>query len=188
MADGLLINKLKMPVTAVDITAVTVGIVSTAIYPASNFPVLGGHYFSRVGKKLRIRLFGRATSDATAGRAWKISVFFGTGADGNGVNLAQSAVFTRVASITNVSWMMDIYVHCRSTGSAGTLFCTGKADFNNTLVASTSFPILIPDGFPVVSPACDLTAALILSVQVTNSGSLPADTMQVHDMEVTSLN
>jgi len=76
-------------------------------------------------------------------------------------------------------------VHCRSTGSAGTLFCTGKVIFGAAVIAAGSF--LIPASAPVVSGACDLTAANIISIQALRSGAT-AETMQVHDMEVMALN
>lgn len=183
MADGLFYNDLREPFIGADITSVTLAGTLKALYPASNFPVLGGQYFSRIGKKLRIRLFGRITTAATPGNL-TISVLYGTGADANGVTLASSAATALTASQTNVSWMAEVYVHCRSIGSTGTLFCTGWAKFNESVIASG---LLIPATAPAVSGSCDLTSALVISVQASRSGST-AETMQVHDMEVVAMN
>jgi hypothetical protein len=183
MADGLLYNDIREPCISADITAVTLATTDKALYPVSNFPLLGGQYFSRVGKKLRIRLFGRITTGITPGNG-TFDIYYGTGADANGVILASSAGVALTASQTNLSWMMECYVHCRSTGSTGTLFCTGIALFNEAVLASK---MLIPASAPAVSAACDLTAALIISVQFKRSGST-VETMQVHDMEVIALN
>jgi hypothetical protein len=184
MADGLFYNDLREPHIGTDIAAVTLAATNKALYPASNFPVLGGQYFARIGKKVHIRLFGRITTAATPGNL-TLAVLYGTGADANGVSLAASAAQTLIASQTNLSWMLDVYAHCRSTGSAGTLFCTGSASFNPAVIAANTF--LIPASAAAVSGACDLTASLILSVQALRSGST-AETMQVHDLEVTALN
>lgn len=184
MADGLFYNDMREPHIGLDITAVTLAATNKALYPASNFPVLGGQYFSRIGKKVKIRLFGRITTGATPGNL-TLAVFYGTGADANGVSLAASAAQTLVANQTNISFEIEVTVHCRSIGSAGTLFCTGKATFGSAVIAAMDF--LIPATAPAVSGACDLTAALILSVQALRSGST-AETMQVHDMEVIALN
>jgi hypothetical protein len=184
MADGLFYNDLREPAISVDIPAVTLAATNKALYPVSNFPVLGGQYFGRLGKKLRIRLFGRITTVLTPGNL-TLGVLYGTGADANGVVLASSAAQTLVASQTNISWTVDTYVHCRLTGNVGTLFCTGKAFFGTAVIAAGTF--LIPATAPAVSAACDLTAALIISVQALRSGST-AETMQVHDMEVIALN
>jgi len=186
MADGLFYNDMREPFIASDITAVTLAATAKALYPASNFPVLGGQYFARPGKKLRIRLFGRITTALTPGNG-SFNVYYGTGADANGVVLMTGTPVALTASQTNLSWMCEVFVHCRTTGSAGTLFCTGRALFNNAVVASTLQPILLPSSAAAVSGACDLTAALIISVQYLRSGST-AETMQVHDMEVTAMN
>lgn len=183
MADGLFYNDLREPFCAVDIAAVTLAATNKALYPVSNFPILGGQYFSRVGKKIRIRLFGRVTTVLTPGNL-TIGVLYGTGADANGVVLASSAAQAMTASQTNLSFMIECFVHCRSIGSAGTLFATGTAKFNEAVIAPMMF---IPASAPVVSAACDLTAALIISVQALRSGST-AETMQIHDMEVTAMN
>jgi hypothetical protein len=186
VADGLFYNDLREPFIGTDITAVTLSTTAKALYPASNFPVLGGQYFARIGKKLRIRLFGRMTTALTPGNG-SFNVYYGTGADANGVLLMTGTPVALSASQTNLSWAAEIFVHCRSIGSTGTLFCTGKAHFNVGLIASTLQPILLPASAAAVSGACDLTAALIVSVQYLRSGST-AETMQVHDMEVTAMN
>lgn len=186
MADGIFYNDLRSPFISADISPVTLLSTDLALYPASNFPVLGGQYFAVIGKKLRIRLFGKITTAVTPGNG-TFDIYYGTGAAANGVLLASSAAFALTASQTNLSWQVEIVVHCRSTGNAGTLFCDGSAKFNNAVVASTVQPILIPASAAVVSTACDLTAALIISVQFKRSGST-VETMAVQDMEVIALN
>jgi len=186
MADGFFYNDLREPFIATDLAAISPLSTAVALYTPSFFPVLGGQYFARPGKKLRIRLFGRCTSVLTPGNV-SFAVYYGTGASANGVLLASSGAVAWSASQTNMSFMVEVIVTCRSIGSTGTLFCTGKASFNVLAVASTLQPLLIPATAPVVSAACDLTAALIISVQMLRSGST-AETAQIHDMEVTSLN
>lgn len=186
MADGLFYNDMREPFIASDVPAVTLATTFKALYTPSFFPVLGGQYFARIGKKLRIRLFGRMTTGATPGNG-QFGILYGTGADNNGVNLASSAAVALTASQTNLSWQVEAIIHARSLGSAGTLFCVGKAHFNVGVLASTLQPLMIPASAPVVSAAVDLTAALIPSVQFLRSGST-AETMQVHDMDVVAMN
>ena len=186
MADGLFYNDLREPFIGTDITAVTLAATAKALYPASNFPVLGGQYFSRIGKALRIRLHGRMTTAATPGNG-SFTVFYGSGADNTGVAIMTGTPVALVASGTNLSWMAEVDVHCRSIGNAGTLFCTGWSLFHVGLLLSTAAPMLLPASAPAVSGACDLTAANIISVQYLRSGST-AETMQVHNIQVTALN
>jgi hypothetical protein len=150
MADGIFYNDLREPFIGADITAVTLATTAKALYPASNFPVLGGQYFSRIGKALRIRLFGRMTTAATPGNG-SFNVYYGTGADANGTALMTGTPVALVANGTNLSWMAEIDVHCRSLGSAGTLFCTGFALFHVGLLLSTNAPMLLPASAPAVS-------------------------------------
>ena len=186
MADGLFYTDLREPFVSLDLSAISPLSTAVALYTPSSFPVLGGQYFARAGKKLRVRLFGRCTSAATPGNV-SFAVYYGTGASANGVLLASSAPVAWSASQTNMSFEVDVTVTCRTTGATGTLFCTGKAFFNNSAVASTLQPLLIPATAAAVSAACDLTAALIISVQMLRSGST-AETAQVHELEVSALN
>jgi hypothetical protein len=185
-ADGLFYNDLREPFIYGDITAVTLASTAKALYPAANFPVLGGQYFSRIGKALRIRLFGRMTTGATPGNG-SFNVYYGTGADANGTAIVTGTPVALVANGTNLSWMVEVDVHARTLGAAGTLFCTGFAQFNVGLLLSTNAPMLLPASAPAASGAVDLTAANIISVQFLRSGST-AETMQVHNMQVIALN
>lgn len=181
--DGAFYNDLRPPFITADIAAVTLAATNKALYPVSNFPALGANYFWQ-GKKVKIRAFGRITTGATPGTL-TFGVLFGTGADANGVVLASSAAQTLVASQANISWEVDFKVHGRSIGNAGTLFVTGRATFGTAVIAVGTF--LIPGSAPAVSGACDLTTAGIISLQALRSGST-AETMQIHDLEVTPLN
>ena len=97
MADGLFYNDLREPFVIADLTAISPLATAVALYTPSAFPVLGGQYFSRPGKALKIQLFGRMTSALTPGNvSW--AVFYGTGASANGVNLGASAAKAWTAS------------------------------------------------------------------------------------------
>lgn len=183
MADGLFYNDIREPFVTVPPAAVTLTSAAKALYTASQFPVLGGQYFSRVGKKIKVRLAGIITTAATPGNG-SFNVYFGTGADANGVLLMTGTPVALIASQTNVAWVLEITITCITTGSAGTLRCTGWAHFNEAVQAPIQ---MLPTTVLGVSGACDLTASLIVSVQYLRSGST-VETMQVMDMEVTALN
>ena len=186
MSDGQFYNDLREPFTSTDQPSVTLASTNKALYGPSAFPVLGGQYWARPGKAMRIVLFGRITTAVTPGNG-QFAVYYGSGADATGTILVQSGALALTASQTNLSWSASFDVHCRTTGSAGTLFCIGEAKFNVGVVSNTLAPMLIPPSAPVVSAAVDLTAANIISVQFNRSGST-AETMQVHLIRVISLN
>jgi hypothetical protein len=186
MADGLFYVDSRAPFIAGDVAAVTLASTAKALIPPANIPVIGGNYFNFIGKALRIRLFGRITTVLTPGNG-QLSLYYGTGADANGVILAQSGAVALTASQTNMSWQAEVIVRCRTLGSSGTLFVTGEFRANVAVLATSLQPMLIPPTAPAASPACDLTASLLLSPQFSRSGST-AETMQVHDVSYEALN
>lgn len=183
MADGLFYNDTREPFCSADVTSVTLSTTAKALYPASNFPVLGGQYFARPGKAIRVRVFGRWTSDGTAGNG-SFNVYYGSGGDAAGTVLMTGTAVAYTVSQTNVSFMAEVDVTCRTTGSAGTLFCTGFV----LLPALTSGGVvMLPATAPAVSATLDLTAANIISVQALRSGA-GVWTAQVHQIQVIALN
>jgi hypothetical protein len=186
-SDGIFYNDLREPffggIAEVDITLATT---DKALYAAAAFPVLGGQYWSRVGKKMRIRAFGKITTAATPGNG-TFDIYYGSGADATGTIVVSSSTFALTATQTTLSWEIDFYVRCQTPGATGTLFADGHALFNNAVVASTLQPLLIPTSTAVASGSVDLTAANIISLQFKRSGST-AEHMWVQDLEVTALN
>lgn len=183
MADGLFYQDTREPFVTIPPAAVTLAATAKALYTTSQFPVLGGQYFSRVGKKLKIRLFGIITTGITPGNG-SFNVYYGSGADANGTLLMTGTAVALSASQTNLTWVLEIVVTCISIGNTGTLRCTGWAHFNEAVLAPIQ---MLPTSVAGVSGAVDLTAANIISIQFLRSGST-AETMQVMDMEVSVLN
>jgi len=165
-----------------DEAAITLAATYKTLMPASRYN-LGTQFFNRPGRKLWIRMFGKITTVLTPGNG-QIGILFGTGADANGVNVVQSAAFALTASQTNMSWWADLYVTCRSTGTAGTLFGHGYFRVNEAVNTATQ---QIPPSAAVVSAACDLTGTLIPSVQFLRSGST-AETITVQDYHISPMN
>lgn len=181
--DGGFYHDTRSPFLIADIAAVTLSTTDKALYPTANFPVLGSNYWTP-GKRMHIDLFGRITTAATPGNGtW--DVYWGTGADANGTILVSSAAQALTASQTNLSWHAHFDIHCRAIGSGtgGSLFAVGWAKFNEAVVAPT---MAIPASAPA-AVGVDTTASNIISVQFKRSGST-VETMQVHDIIVTSLN
>jgi hypothetical protein len=182
--DGQFYNDLRPPFIISDVAAVTLSSTNKALYPVANVPAMGKDYWW-AGKKVAVDVWGRITTAATPGNL-TLALFYGTGADANGVSLAASAAQTLVANQTNITWRASFVVHCRTPGAAGGLFCVGEAQFGTAVVAVGDF--LLPASAPAVSASVDLTiASNILSLQALRSGST-AETMQVHDISVTALN
>jgi hypothetical protein len=186
MADGLFYNDLKAPFTAANIAAVTLSTTFLSLYPLSNFPLLPSGYFSFVGKKMKIRLFGQMTTAATPGNG-QFGIYWNADTAAGTTQLATSAAFALVANATNLSWRVEVDIVCRAIGSSGALLATGMAVFPIGLVLST---VGMNQPIPASAPAqvtVDLTQNFIPSVQFLRSGST-AETMQVVDMDVIAMN
>ena len=185
MADGLFYLDTREPHLVSDITAVTMAATAKALYPAASFPVLGGQYFNRPGKAIKISLWLKMVLGATPGN-FSFNLHWGTGADANGTLICVAGTpVALTASVTKCGYA-EFVVRCLTTGTAGTLQATGWAIFDTLIIASTLNPILVPLAGAAASAALDLTAANIVSVQVLQSGT--AGTIQVQSLLVEALN
>lgn len=185
MADGLFYWDTREPFLVSDITAVTMTTTAKALYPAANFPVLGGSYFNRPGKRLIIRLWQKMVLAGTPGN-FSYNVHWGTGADANGTLICTAGTpVALTASVTKCGYA-EFVIRCLTIGTAGTLQATGWAIWDPAIIATTLNPILIPTAGAAASAALDLTAAFIPSIQVLQSGT--AGTIQVQNMEVIAAN
>lgn len=182
--DGQFYNDLLKPFAIADVAAVTLAATNKALYPVANIPAMGKDYWW-AGKQIELNIFGRITTAATPGNL-TMALFYGTGADANGVSLVASAAQTLIASQTNISWRVKFYVRCISIGAAGTFFADGDGQFGTAVIAAGGF--MMPASAPAVSAACDLTVASnVLSLQALRSGST-AETMQIHRITAVALN
>ena len=184
--DGPFFVDSRGPHISADIGSVTIGAANKAIVPIANLPVLGSNYFSWIGKAVRLRMFGRMTTAASAG-THTYTLLWGNGTDANGTAIMASAAVTLVNAQTNISWQLEAIIRCRSLGATGTLFGTGNIIFNNAVVASTNQPVMLPASAPAASAALDLTAANVISPQVLATTST-TNTIQVHDFLFEALN
>lgn len=184
MSDGPFYVDSRTPFLSGDIAAVTIAATNKAIVPVANLPVLGTNYFSYVGKACRIRMFGRMTTAASAGTQ-TYTFLWGNGTDANGTAIVTSPAVTLVNSQTNISWMMEVIIRCRTMGATGTLFGTGAIEFETAVVANNTR--MIPATAPAASTSLDLTAANVISPQVLATTST-TNTIQVHDYLFESLN
>jgi hypothetical protein len=177
----------RAPHLSGDAPQITVIATNVALLPVANLPVLGGNYFSYVGKAVRLTMFGRWSTAASPGTQ-TFTFLWGNGASANGTAIVSSAAITPGASLVNVPWEMQVTIRCRTMGATGTLFGTGWFQFinsNTTTTAATSF--MIPAGPPAASASLDLTAANIISPQVLATTST-TNTMTIHDFLFESLN
>lgn len=174
------------PAVTADESTITLAATNKGLLPAARYSMISSQFFNKIGRKLRIRAFGKMTTGATPGNL-TVAILFGTGADANGTSLGAIAATALTANGTNLSWNMEVYIHCRTVGSSGGLFCTGFFEANPSLIASSSQPLLIPASAAAVTGSLDLTGTSIPSIQALRSGST-AETMTVQDYDISPMN
>lgn len=184
MADGLFYLDTREPHLVSNLAPITMTTTAKAMYAAANFPVLGGGYFSRPGKAIKIEVYFLLTLPATPGN-FSFNVHWGTGADANGTLICVATTPVACLNATKRG-KVELIVRCLTTGTAGTLEATGHAIFDPLVIASTLQPMMIPTGGAAASGALDLTAANIVSIQPLQSGT--AGTITVEELKVTALN
>lgn len=184
MADGLFYLDTREPHLVSNLGAVTMTTTAKAMYAAANFPVLGGQYFNRPGKAIKIEVSFLLTLPATPGN-FSFNVHWGTGADANGTLICAAGTPVAATNATKRG-KVEVIVRCLTTGTAGTLEATGIAWFDPGVIASTLQPMMIPTTGATASAALDLTAANIVSIQPLQSGT--AGTITVEELKVTALN
>jgi hypothetical protein len=176
-------SNLQLPATNRLIGVTTLSTTLKALHDDLDLPLtFKDAFFNRVGRKMKLRLFGKMTTAATPGNL-TISVLFGDGSDNDGTVLASSAALALTPSQTDLSFLIETDIVCITTGATGTLLCTGYARFNNAVVAASLQPVLIPASASAVSGALDLTSTnAIPSVQAMRSG-VTVETMTVMDLD-----
>jgi hypothetical protein len=90
------------------------------------------------------------------------------------------------ASQTTLSWEVEIYLHCRAIGTAGSLFGTGKFVANNAVLATSVQPVMIPASAAVAVGSLDLTGTSLPSLQASRSGST-AEHIWVQDYDISPM-
>jgi hypothetical protein len=183
MADGLFYLDTREPHFVSNLSAVTMTTTAKAMYAAANFPTLGGGYFSRPGKAIKISVGMLFTLPSTPGNL-SFNVLWGTGADANGTVLLTGTP----AAATNATKRsyLEVIVRCITTGTSGSLEASGWAIHDIGLIASANSIMMLPTGAAAAPVAADTTAANIVSIQPLQSGT--AGTVTVDWLQVEALN
>lgn len=183
MADGLFYLDTREPHFVSNLSAVTMTTTAKAMYAAANFPTLGGGYFSRPGKAIKISVGMLFTLPATPGNL-SFNVLWGTGADANGTVLLTGTP----AAATNATKRsyLEVIVRCITTGTSGSLEASGWAIHDIGLIASANSIMMMPTGAAAAAVTADTTAANIVSIQPLQSGT--AGTVTVDTLLVEALN
>lgn len=183
-------SDLKPPFAADDFPTITLSTTSLMLFPSALWaPTYATDWFA--GKRMKLELWGKATTVATPGNL-TIEIRYGT-TDNGGTILATSAAVAMGASKSNITWRMEVDIRCRdinaTTGANGSLSAAGVfiPDQVAVLLPAANVPQLIPATAPMAGTAVDLTTTSGINVQWKRSGS-SAETVTVTDLVFQHLN
>lgn len=143
MSDGGYTNLRQQAVLPADEAAITLATTQKALWLPAKTLIPTGVWAP--GKIIRLRAFGKATTDGTAGNY----VFeIGLGAGDAPAALVTGATVAGSTSQTNVTWEAEAYAECRTFGTAGILRLWGNWKPAVALVASTLQPYPMPNVTP----------------------------------------
>ncbi len=170
----------------VDGTALNTSTTPTSILPAASKLTLPANYFA-IGRVLRLTAMGRMSNIVTTPGTLTLDVRFGSTVVFNGGAFSLNAV-----AKTNVGWRLVALLTCRAIGSGSTANLLGQGDFTSESVvgsaAGVANDVLLPATAPAVGTGFDSTAAQVVDLFAAFSISNAANSIQLHQYILESVN
>ena len=148
--------------------------------------------YMEVGDTFKYTLLGDFSGQAAA-NTHTVRLRWG-GVAGTSLAASGAFAFDPTAASTTVSEMFEFWVVCRSTGTAGSMFCMGRATWNDfddasaaALVANLNM-LMIPVSAPASVGSLDTTTAKALSPTMTFSNATATIQYTNHIAILESLN
>ncbi len=143
--------------------------------------------FLQVGSMLRVSAKGRISNIVTTPGTLTMDIRFGSVVVFNGGTMALNVV-----AKTNVTWIMDVVMTCRSIGSGTTATMFGIGQFQSESIvgaaAGTTVAASIPASAPAAGTGFDSTAAQQVDVFATWSINNAGNTLTCHEYSLEALN
>src|SRR5678809_468091 len=166
----------------------------TSLLPAAAKYKLWPNYFEDLGKTLRITAHGRISTVVTTPGTLTLQVRFIDSAATTVSVFDSGAMTLNTTAQTNMHWMMEAYLVCRSVGSAGTLFGFGKWTSHAVIgsaapTAGTAGTHLLPyNAAPAVGTAFDITLENRVDLFATWSINNASNSITLHNWLIESMN
>ena len=166
----------------------------TSLLPAAAKYKLWANYFENLGKTIKLTAHGRISTVATTPGTLTLQARF-TDSTPTTVSVFDSGAMTlNVNAQTNVHWMLEVYMICRSVGSAATLFGFGR--FQSHAVIGSPAPTaggagahMLPyNTAPAVGTAFDATLENRVDLFATWSVNSGSNSITLHNYLLESMN
>lgn len=173
-----------------DGTALNTSTTPTSLLPASAKFTLPANFFNYAGKKLRVRAAGRISNIVTTPGTLTLDFRLGSVVAFNG-----GAMALNIVAKTNVSWIFEAELEARAIGSGTSAALLGIGKWLSESVIGSPLPsaggsglLLLPASAPANGTGFDSTAAQQIDLFATWSISNAANSIQVHQFSLESLN
>ena len=165
MSDGTYRSARRSAFLPADEAAITLATTMKSLWLPAKTLIPAGTWY--VGKLMKLTAFGKATTDITAGN-YVFEMAYGAG--DAPASLVAGATVAGTVSQTNISWVAEGQVECRSLGTAGVLRMWGMWMPAVAVLASTAQPYIFPASAPA-DVTVDLTVGTnALTFQLQRSG------------------
>jgi hypothetical protein len=176
-----------------DGAAINTSTTETSILAGQAKFTLPANFLEAIGQTLRIRAMGRISNIVTTPGTLTMRVKMGPTSS---IAVAASPAFAlNVAAKTNVTWILDWDLTCRSVGSstAATFMHSGQWQSESVIgspAAGAGGPSahIIPASAPAVGTGFDSTVANVIDLTAQWSVSNAANSIQCHSYKLESLN
>ena len=171
-----------------DGSALTNTTTATSILAAQAKATLGAGFLDVIGKTLRLRASGRISTVVTTPGTLTLDVRFGSVVVANG-----GAMTLSTTAKTNVTWELDWLLTARAIGgsTSANMMHVGhwlSEAAGATTVAGEAKCIMLPQSAPAVGTGFDSTAAFVVDLFATWSVANAANSIQLHQFLLESVN
>lgn len=177
---------------AVDGTALTNTVTATSILPPGSKFTLPSAFFDSVnGKTLRVRASGRVSTVVTTPGTLTLDIRFGAVVVFNG-----GAMTLNTTAQTNVNWVYEADIVIRTVGATTVATVIGMGTWRSHAVIGSPAPTAGSSGLhllpyntaPVAGTGFDSTAAQTVDMFATFSVANAANSIQLHQYSLLSVN
>lgn len=141
------------------------------------------------GRTFRATMVGRVSNVVTAVPTMTFRSRIGATSLTGTQSATSGALAARATAATNETWLAEWLITCRSSGTGGTMFTTGRLILPNVTGATATVPlsILVPSTAPATS-AIDTTVQNFLGFTFAWSAANAANSVQVHQYTLEAMN
>jgi hypothetical protein len=162
---------------------------AVSIIPAAAKITLPNNWFC-IGKVLRVTLHGRMSNVVTTPGTFTIDVRLGAV-----IAFTSQAIPLNIVAKTDLPWIVQLYLTCRSIGAGTTATLMGSGIFTGENLVGSPLPavggsgnVIIPNTTPVVGTGFDSTAANTVDIFGKFSVTTATTSLTLHQYILEALN